>query len=318
LETAGTDEEGRKKIEAARAAEAQSEGSLVRFDADLGIDVAVHYYGRSHMILRRLGSTFLFLVFCALQVVASIYLTRASAEGSVGVSFAISIVSAVFNLAYGVVARKLNDLEHYISTSDDARQLALKQVCFKLANVMAVYGAKTYVDSDMCIYDAIGEQFMTLLLVEIVFTIPSAVVIAYFQTEFNMTVSKLAGNSSGNRANMAQFALSTEYLNVLYRFYIALMAMVVFPLSTVLSLVAFFFAFWTGKFRLFKICGDPGRDETTHRKSVAGGLMFMCLAALLTPNSGCAFILSGYTSDTAQSLCPFPRSGLSAASLASG
>lgn len=172
------------------------------------------------------------------------------------------------------------------------RSLVVKLVCFKIANIMAVYGAKRY-GNEACVYDVIGEQFMSLLLVEIFFVTPSTVAIAAALTKNKQLMAKLSRGINGDDKYRARFELPVEYLAVLYKFCIAAMAMIVFPMSTVLGLLASVVEFWGARYRLIKLCGKPIKSDANHRTVVVFMTFLIFVTVIATPFAGAAFVLSG-------------------------
>ena len=266
---------------------------VVRYTAEGVIDVSSHYRSKAELVGRRLGSVLVFVGFVAVQVVTSIAITR-SGQGtdSVGGAFAIAFIAAALNIAFTMVSRKLTEFEKYETLGAVDRSLVIKLVGFKIANIMAVYGAKRY-DAARCVYDVIGEQFMTQLLVEIFFVTPSTVAAAALFTANKQYVASATKSILGDDKHCARFELPVEYLAALYKFLLAAMAMTVFPLSTLLSLAAFFVEFWAARYRLVKLCGKPVRSDASHRTVVVFTMFVIFVAAITTPFAGAAFVLSG-------------------------
>lgn len=270
-----------------------SDAIIIRYTDKGYIDVAAHYRSNVNLTLRRLTSFLIFCAFVAVQAFSSVMITRKSdGAQSLRVSFAIAFIAAILNLIFTMLCRKLTEFEKYELMERADRSLVIKLICFKISNIMAVYGAKRYGNTS-CVYDVIGEQFMTLLLVEIFFVTPSSIAMSAFLTRNKQTYAKLTGGILGDDRYRAQFELPVEYLAALYKFCIAAMAMVVFPLSTLLGFVAFFVEFWAARYRLIKLCGKPEKSDTNHRNVVVFVTFLIFVAVIATPFAGAAFILSG-------------------------
>ena len=277
-----------------RVAEAHGhvDDAIVRFSADGTIDVSARYRTWANIALRRLFSLAVFAGFIVVQVFASIAITKVGdGNKSVAGSFAVAFIAAALNLTYQVFARQLTEVEKHQDQGAADKSLTLKTILFKLANVIAVYGSKNY-PANQCVYDVVGEQFLTLLFVEIIFVTPMTLLSSGLLTYFHQAYARVLSSINGDRAHQAQFEMAIEYLSNLYKFYLACMALVVFPMSTVMSIVAFFVEFWGSRYRLVKICGRPQRSTSTMRGTVTAVMMLIFLAVLFTPYAGAIWILA--------------------------
>ncbi len=284
------------EIEDDAVAAGNVEDAITRFSLDGSIDVSARYRTYGNVFMRRVASLAVFFLFIGIQVGASIGITRIeSTSRGAGPSFAIAFIAAFLNMIYQFSARQLTEFERWTEIGSADKSLTFKLVLFKLANVIAVYASKDY-PTDRCVYEIVGEQFMTLLLVEIFFTTPGTMVGAALQSHYHQFYGRVTGSINGDSRHKAQIDMAVEYLQTIYKFYLACMALVVFPMSTVLSIVSLFLNFWGARYRLIKVSSKPVRSSATMKGTVTIVMVIIFIAAMFTPFAGSVWIMAGWSS----------------------
>jgi hypothetical protein len=282
--------------------------NIVRLHNEGYIDVSANYRTAGDLLVRRLLSAFIFIALIVGQIFVSIALTQQEdTAGNFYISFLVSLAAVVIDFIYNVTATYLTEIEKHKQNSAAIRWLAIKLMLFRVANIMAVYAARRYpTNSDNCVYNVLGEQFLTLWLVEIVIVMPLTIIGTMMWSHRFNWYAYVMGSISGDDSSMPQFLLAREYLKMLYLAFLSFAGMVVFPLSVSLGVFAVILQYWSAKFRLCKLCGRPLTHESSQRAVVIIGLLLASVAGLLTPAAGGAFIMSGYTIQKTNSTCTLP------------
>lgn len=283
------------------------EDVIVRFTDDGKIDVSNMYRTQTDVFIRRVISLLVVLMFIGVQVVASFYISNIPST-DIGLSFAISIITAVLNLVFMNCAERLTEFEKWKSFEKWKRYHTLKLLFFKLANVITVFAAKRYdtLEDTKCAYDVIGEQLITLLIIDIFAINIQKIILAMIFRKFAQTIAGITGSIFGDQDNLPKFDIAVEYLGIVYRQYLVIMAMVVCPFSIFLALVGYLLDFVVNKFILLRLCGVPRKVESSQKALLTFVLFFVALCGLLTPFAGSMFMLAGLTRDKSK-LCQFPQ-----------
>lgn len=298
----------KRRIPEDAAENAEITDRIIRFNNNCTIDVGYYYRGNVNLFFRRLASVLIFLLLIMVQVIGSWFITKNEQDsGDLGTAFGIAILVSVLNILYTFIARVVTEFEKWMVFGNWKRSLALKLIFFKLANIVTVYAAKDYksLADNICVYDIIGEQFLTLLIVEtlvmnvweVVFTLVHAANFRFY--------ARITGSITGDADNLPQFDLALEYLEIIYRQYLSILSMVVFPLSIAFAAVGFFIEFWVDKLRLFKICGKPRHMHTSQKEFLAMNLALVAIVSFFTPYAGSVWVMAGWTRDQSD-LCHFP------------
>lgn len=285
----------------------ESDRMLRYIDADGSLDVSSYYRTTSDIVLRRIVAVVISACFLAVQVLASYYVTRNESTTNFGLSLLLAFIAATINILYGLAAKSLTEFEKWPRYAQWKRSQIVKLLLFKLLNIVTVYASKDYdtIGRKHCTYDVIGEQFLTLLLVEIIVMNLWAIIQTALSRRMQYWIADVTGSINGDQDNLPGFDLATEYLEVIYRQFIAIMAMTVFPLSIVLHFVGLFIEYWCDKFRLNRLCGKPQKMAATQKGFLSVTMGVIALSAIATPFAGLGWIMSGYTRDTSK-FCTFP------------
>ena len=280
---------------------------ILRYNDDCTLDVSYHYRGYGELFGRRLVSALVFCILIAVQVVASWFITKAEDSADLGTAFGIAILVSVLNIIYTFIARLMTEFEKWEIFSRWKRSLTVKLIFFKLANIVTVYASKDYnaIAANSCVYDVIGEQFLTLLIVEtFVMNIWEMLLTVIWAKNYRL-YARVVGSINGDYDNLPPFDLAIEYLEVIYRQYLSILAMVVFPLSIAFATLGFVMEFWVDKIRLFKICGKPRHMSHSQKEFLAFNLGLVAVVSFFTPYAGSIWIMAGWTRDVSP-LCNFP------------
>eukprot|EP00658_Telonema_sp_P-2_P035455 TRINITY_DN25781_c0_g1_i24.p1 TRINITY_DN25781_c0_g1~~TRINITY_DN25781_c0_g1_i24.p1 ORF type:complete len:381 (+),score=107.91 TRINITY_DN25781_c0_g1_i24:158-1300(+) len=288
---------------------AEKADRLLRIDTKTGLfDVSHHYRSGRELFVRRLGSILIILAFLTVQTVASYFLTRESSNAPIGIAFAIAIIGGVLMGFFTFVSQFVVEFAKIQTYERWKVAHTISLMAIRLGNVFAVYAAKKYkLDPDTkCAYDIVGEQFISLLFVEIIVMNVVNVVLHMLLNKFAGYIAIKTSSVFGDEDNLPPFDLATFYLNIVYRHYIVIMAMVVAPLTICFAFLGFVLQYWVDKFLLFKICGTPRRIYNSQKMFLSVTLFCVALCSLLTPYAGSMFIMSGITGEFSD-LCQFPR-----------
>lgn len=282
------------------------EDVILRFTADGRIDVSNLYRSNAEVFVRRILSSVVVFIMIGIQVVASYFITQ-NAVTNIGISFAISIVVAILNMLFLLIAERLTEFECWVSFEHWKRYHTMKLLFFRLSNIITVFAAKRYDSSEnvKCAYDLIGQQFITLLLIDIFAVNLQQIVMNMLWNKYAERFADWSGSIFGNQDNLPKFDIALEYLQVVYRQYLVIMAMVVCPFSIFLSMVGFIIDYLSKKFILVKLSGVPRKVESSQKNFLTAILVFIAVCALLTPFAGSVFLLSGMTRDKS-TVCTFP------------
>lgn len=282
------------------------EDVIFRFTDDAKLDVSNLYSSRTKVVFRRLVSLAVVLFFIGVQVIASYFITQNSVT-NIGISFAISFVVAILNILFLMIAERLTEFECWARFDQWKRYHTLKLIFFRFANIITVFAAKRYDsgENQVCAYDLIGEQLITLLVIDIFAVNLQQLIMNMVWNKFTDTYANVTGSILGDQDNMPKFDIALEYLAAVYRHYLVILAMVVFPFSVLLSLLGYAIDYVTKKFILVKLSGLPRKVESSQKSFLTGVLFFAALCGLLTPYAGSAFLLSGMTKDRSH-VCTFP------------
>ena len=87
------------------------EDVIVRFTDGGRIDVSNMYRTKVDVAIRRLLSLLVVLFFIGIQVVSSIYISNIDST-DIGLSFAISVITAVLNIVFMQCAERLTEFEN--------------------------------------------------------------------------------------------------------------------------------------------------------------------------------------------------------------
>ena len=271
---------------------------LVRYKADGLIDTSHRYRSRAGVLGRRCLSLLVFLAFVGLQVLASNLLTTVQ-QKQLGYAFSlgIALIAIVLNEIFARIADILTEFEKHETLGWMQVFKAMKRFAFMFCNIITVYAAKNYdqIAKQACVYQAIAEQFMLLLVLEIALVVPVSVLVTmFFNVSFQWWAKRL-GTITSDNDDLPPFDLTVVYLRIMYKLYIGLMAAAVFPMSSALSVVAIFVDYWVFKFFLFKLCGRPKKMHASLRLFASLCTVFSVILAAVTPFAGVLWILAGWT-----------------------
>jgi hypothetical protein len=257
------------------------------------------------LLARRLASGFVFCLLLSVQVVGSSFATARAQSASLGIAFGIAILIAVLNVSYTLLAKMMTEFEKWFSYGAWKKSLLLKLICFKLVNVVAVFASKNYREQGktVCVYDLIGEQFLAVLIIEMLLMNLWDLVLTIIHRKNYERYARFVGSITSDNDNMPEFDLSFEYLQVIYRQYLAILSMVIFPLSIAGCVVGFFFQFLVAKVRLYRFCGKPKHMPTSQKGFLAFNLIVIAIVSFFTPDAGSIWVMSEWTRGYNQTLC---------------
>jgi len=279
---------------------------LIHFDGEGHVDASHAYRTAFERYSRRLVSVLVMVFLLGIQAVATVFLTRTDST-NIGIYFAVSIVSAALNTIFAFICGPLTNFERWTYYDMYNSSWTIKLLLFRLVNIVTVYAATNYeaTRNVKCTHATIAGQFITLLLVEIVWSNMMKIFLGMLYFRYHATFARWTGSILGDHDNMCQFDLANQYLSAFYLFYLTSMSMTTIPFSTFLALFGFVVKYWVDKFYLYKLCGEPRKVETSLRLFVSVTLFVVQIVALLTPYAGSAFVLGAITKRLSP-FCLFP------------
>ena len=269
------------------------------------------HFSELNRYVRRLFSYFCFTCLLVAQGFGSFYITKAIATtGSVVVSVIITILVSVLNFTYKKICGQLTNFEKHKCWSKFRKGNTFKFISFKLLNIAIVYSAKNY-ESDgkaknaECPLETIAVQFFFLILLDVVAMNVVELVAPPLVAKLKSKIVKI----SSDQEKLAEFDVSEEYLELLYRQYLVYMALSVFPLVAVLALFGAIVEFMLDKYKLLRETRVPHKTSDSMKTFLSYFQVVLALCSMFTPNAGSIFVLSGFTSKRGnpqdERLCPF-------------
>eukprot|EP01061_Rhynchopus_euleeides_P007790 TRINITY_DN16840_c0_g1_i1.p1 TRINITY_DN16840_c0_g1~~TRINITY_DN16840_c0_g1_i1.p1 ORF type:complete len:552 (+),score=235.34 TRINITY_DN16840_c0_g1_i1:70-1656(+) len=246
-----------------------------------------------------------------ITVIFSYYGTRQEDEESSNTTFALSIAILVqiLNSAYFTVGYMTTFAMPVQTWTGFSQIYAAKLILFRVSQNIAVFAAKRY--KTVCAYYTIGEQFFFILLIDLTLGNVLEVIGPWFVSKakffLHQHTSLLVGSTKMDLD--PQFHISVEYLELFGRMYVLLMAVIVFPFASVLTILGLAIDYWLDKWRLMRLAAvQQSRLEGKQKSNVAGMLFLAALFAFLTPVAGTLWVLIGVTADacTECTKCAFP------------
>ena len=285
-----------------------SQQRIVRFDnRTCDVDVSCYYRSGAALATRRVLAIVFLLLILGVQVTIAYFLTANQEKASFGLSMAISVSSSAIAAAFKFAAPRVTEFMLLANFDWWKRWHTLSIFGIRVGSQFAVFAAKDYgASADTgCSYDLIGEQLVTSLLVEVIVAPITEVAFALLWRANARRIAAMLESRLGDEDNLYAWDLADYYRNVLFRYFIAAMAMAIVPLAAALAAVGFAVQYWVDKFLLFKVCGRPQRVAGSQRHFVAGLMALAALCALVCPYAGSVFVLSGRTRDLSPH-CTFP------------
>ena len=243
-------------------------------------------------ILRILGAAGAFGGMILITVLFSYFGTQ-NEESNYVISLLIAVLVQILNSAYFAVGY-FTTMHMPIETwTGFSKVYAAKLILFRVCQNVAVFGAKQY--KGACAYYLIGEQFFFILLIDLtlgnVFEVIGPYVTSKIKFYIHQHTSLLVGATKMEMD--PQFLISVEYLELFGRLYVLLMAVVVFPGASVLTLAGIIVDYWLDKWRLMKVSAvQRSRLDGTQRNNIAAMIMLATLFAFFTPYAGMSPVFS--------------------------
>eukprot|EP00301_Raphidiophrys_heterophryoidea_P006133 c12500_g3_i1.p1 GENE.c12500_g3_i1~~c12500_g3_i1.p1 ORF type:complete len:461 (+),score=115.18 c12500_g3_i1:77-1384(+) len=219
-------------------------------------------------------------------------------------SFMVSIGISVTNMGMANIARTLTNFEKRSTWTAVRSSNALKLTLLKILNVWMFMVAKYNVqqrrrreDSEtehLCYLDLVGRQYFTLILLDLtlsnVIEVLSPMLYARYLRRFGKT---------SDFQSRAEFDVSVEYLELVYRQYVVYVAFNSFPLVAGLAVITNMVEFYLDRYRLIhllKATGTTGMRRMVHVLTFFLGLV--ATTALLSFPSGSAFTINATQSQS--------------------
>lgn len=219
---------------------------------------------------------------------------------SLVVTAIISIVSVIWNTLCPMLVTGMEFRDTWTSLR---RNIIIKLYAFKIINITVTYAALRYAFAAQyaCPLQDSGKKFFTLIITDIfVFNVVDyAMPFGYYIARKFLTYYTKIRNlpvlftDASDEAERAEFDVSTEFLELLYRQFVAYIGSVSMPMITFLVLIANIVEYILDKLFFTKVSQRPKRLDNAMTTYVTIFLTISALAALFSYPSGAMFVLMG-------------------------
>eukprot|EP00301_Raphidiophrys_heterophryoidea_P006131 c12500_g2_i1.p1 GENE.c12500_g2_i1~~c12500_g2_i1.p1 ORF type:complete len:430 (+),score=109.66 c12500_g2_i1:96-1385(+) len=221
---------------------------------------------------------------------------RETDNSTLGFSFVVSAAISITNMVMQRVARALTNFEKRSTWTSVRNSNALKLTLLKVLNVWMFMIAKFEVQqrrrkestvAETCYLGLVGRQYFALIVLELTVSnfIEVAVPLIYRR------LLRKYGEVSDYQSK-AEFDVSVEYLELVYRQYVVYVAFNSFPLVAGLAVITNVVEFYLDRYRLIYLLKTTGNMQMRRMVQVLGFfLTLVAVAALLSFPSGSAFTL---------------------------
>eukprot|EP01059_Diplonema_ambulator_P019719 TRINITY_DN33358_c0_g1_i1.p1 TRINITY_DN33358_c0_g1~~TRINITY_DN33358_c0_g1_i1.p1 ORF type:complete len:492 (+),score=93.90 TRINITY_DN33358_c0_g1_i1:41-1477(+) len=264
--------------------------------------------------LRVVGAVMTFAIFITVTIVVSYYSTRsAESEQQQGntalISWLLSILVQILNALYLLVANETTMMLPVSTWTTFTKVYIAKMVLFRVCQTIALFATRSY--KGHCAYYIIGEQFFFLMVTDLtlgnVLEVVSPWIAAYIKRFIYRNTDLLVGYTEADL--LPRFDIAVEYLELFGKHYYLYMAMIVFPMASLLNVIGLIIDYWLDKWRLMRISAKQrSRLLRTQRRFLSYVLLLSIILSLVTPVAGVIFVLGGVTANVCSECtkCSFP------------
>ena len=246
------------------------------------------HYTQSDRNWRSIISFIIFIILLAVQGGITFGLSFIGRDSSgTGTNFIISTISTVslliLNFIWKRLAYSLTNFEKHQTEAKVKNYRTFKLVFFKMMNVTIIYIFKDYTSgdaSDQCPLNQIGSQFMVLILTDIIVLKLVELFAPRIVAKLRYCVMKKKLDKQADDAKRPDFDLTEEYLSVIYRQFVILIGVPVFPMISLLAFISNVIETYLDRYRLFRVCKVPKPSNTTMRNFLIFYLFLVAAFAL--------------------------------------
>jgi hypothetical protein len=199
-----------------------------------------------------------------------------------GFAILASITVTISNVLFELIVALLTELECHKRWSAYRAHRLFKLMTFRWCNIFALFALRYYADVAWftCMSSRLAYQLLIFIVLDISLSNALEVVLALI-----MRCCLSWGGPSNRKSNEEQkpeFELTDEYFEVVYRQYVMYMGISVFPMITLLTVLANIIEYPLDKWRLITLCSKPKGYMAGGRIRIAQFLFIAALAALIT------------------------------------
>jgi len=168
----------------------------------------------------------------------------------------------------------------------------IKIVAFRLCNVSAMYaGLQFAFSTGGCVLRSSGTKFFSLILTDLVVMNMLEYISPMLMSRLS-TVIPMMNPKRGDEAQLPEFDVAFEYLEVFYRQFVIYIGMFVFPMMALLGFITNVLELPLDKFRMLYVCQRPRRLEMSMKRFLIVYLLVTAMAALVTWPQGGVWMLT--------------------------
>ncbi|KAH3767774.1 DUF590 family protein [Pelomyxa schiedti] len=285
-------------------------------------------------LLRFLFSAFVFVSMLGIScgVTFGFTILQINLEKSTLFSTMISLVISVVRMIWTSVASALTKFERHRTWASFKNHVLFKWYWFKVLNLICVYISRwlvadryadqftytwnlpdfpwedsgsesgTTVTENACGLVYMGDQFMTLVIIDLIVSNAMEVVLplclpiimkllcCFFKKNDDSKVT--------SRKQRPEFDLAEEYLEILYRQFVICFGMPFFPLLAVLGFIVNLIEVFVDRIRLIYICKKPPMVAASLRRRLIFYMFITAVLSVVAFPVGTGWILAGYNYGT--------------------
>lgn len=257
-------------------------------------------------MLFRVLTWLIFVLYLAVSCVVVYFVQNWGTEDAVKDNFflsmlvtgIISVISVVWNTLCPMM---VTGMEYRSSWTSLRRSIIIKLYAFKIINIIVTYAALRYAFAAeyACPLQDSGKKFFTLIITDIFvfnivdYAIPFGYYVARKFLTFYTRIRSLPVlfTEDSDEKERSEFDVSTEFLELLYRQFVAYIGSVSMPMITFLVLIANIVEYLLDKLFFTKVSQKPKRLDNAMTTYVTVFLVISALAALLSYPTGALFVL---------------------------
>lgn len=265
-----------------------------------------HVSSTKKFVCRTLTWT-IFVLYLAISCVIVYYVqswgTKDAIKDNMFLSLLVTCIISVISVIWNTLCPMLvTGLEYRASWTNLRRNIIIKLYAFKIINITVTYAALRYAFATeyACPLQDSGKKFFTLIITDIfVFNIVDYAMpfgyyvarkFATYYTRFRNIPVLFTENS--DESERAEFDVSTELLELLYRQFVAYIGSVSMPMITFLVLIANIVEYVLDKLFFTKVTQKPKRLDNAMTTYVTIFLVISALAGLFSYPTGAFFVLT--------------------------
>mmetsp|Transcript_5565 Transcript_5565/g.20936 ORF Transcript_5565/g.20936 Transcript_5565/m.20936 type:complete len:614 (-) Transcript_5565:3850-5691(-) len=213
-----------------------------------------------------------------------------------GASVLISFFVVVLNILFRFIGTSLTRFEKYKTYTGFKQSNLIKLLLFKVLNVFVVGVAKTVDTGSQCPLSLIGQQYLILMLIDVLLMNVLDVAKPILNRMFWCCLSTVCNKERKSKRNSdaelkPEFNITEEYVELIYREYLIYLSTPAFPLAPLLGLVGGFAELFVDRVKLMRFCRKPPIANASMKSTLSFFLLFIAVFAAFNPGSGSIYLL---------------------------